>query len=186
MSSAGGSGLSWEDVKSLLPDFIFWSEVQNLGQQVKDAGGPVRWVNRRIVQFILGAVGAAVFGVVDYIELIWSTVTYAFVSAAAPVTGTAEDMGVLNAFGIDLYVLILDLHAIIRDAAGFAGPLSPVLVLGFYAVVLYLTYLVLEAAAPAATDALGAIPVIGSALDAILTFMLRLWGGLTAYVGGDG
>ena len=60
------------------------------------------------------------------------------------------------------------------------------LVLGTYAVVFYLVFLVLRAAAPAATDALGSIPVVGSALDAALTFMLRLWGGLTAYVGGDG
>ena len=186
MSSAGGGGLSLDDVRDLIPDWVYWFEIEQLANQVRAAGGPIRWVNKRIVQFILGAVGAAVFGVVDYIELIWSTITYAFVSAAAPLTGTAEDMGILDAFGIDLYVLILDLHGIIRDTAGFAGPLSPAVVLGAYAVVFYLTYLVIRAAAPAATDALGSIPVFGSAIDAALTFMLRLWGGLTDYVGGDG
>lgn len=175
-----------EKLRQLLALVPFVGPLVKVGYRIRAAGGPVRWVNKRIVQFILGAIGAAVFGVVDYIELIWSTVTYAFVSAAAPLTGTAEDMGVLNAFGIDLYVLILDLHAIIRDAAGFAGPLSPVLVLGFYAVVLYLTYLGLRAAVPAATDALGAIPVIGSIFDAILTLLVQYTARVTDYVGGDG
>lgn len=179
-SGGGGGGLSTDDVIDLLPNWIFWFEVEQLANQVRDAGGPVRWVNRRIVQFLLGAIGAAVFGVVDYIELVWSTVTYAFVSAGQPISG------ITSRLGVDVYVLILNVHEIIRTAAGFAGPLSPVVVLGTYAVVFYLTYLVIRAAAPAATDALGSIPVIGSVLDAALTFMLRLWGGLTAYVGGDG
>ena len=179
-SGGGGGGLSVEDVRDLLPDWIFWFEVEQLANQVREAGGPIRWVNKRIVQFLLGAIGAAVFGVVDYIELVWSTVTYAFVSAGQPLSG------ITSRLGVDLYVVILDIHAIVRNIAGFAGPLSPVLVLGTYAVVFYLVFLVLRAAAPAATDALGSIPVVGSALDAALTFMLRLWGGLTAYVGGDG
>jgi hypothetical protein len=164
----------------LLPNWIFWFEIEQLANQVREAGGPIRWVNRRIVQFLLGAIGSAVFGVVDYIELIWSTITYAFVSAGQPLSG------ITSRLGVDLFVVILDVHEIIRTAAGFAGPLSPVVVLGTYAVVFYLVFLVLRATAPAATDALGSIPVIGSAFDAALTFMLRLWGGLTAYAGGDG
>lgn len=176
----GGGGLTWEGVKSLLPDFIFWDEVQNLGQQVRDAGGPIKWVNRRIVEYILGAVGAAVFGIIGYIELFWTTITGAFVSAGEPVTA------ITTRLGVDVFAIVSNIHGAVRGIAAMGGPLAPVLVLGFYAVVFYLTYLAIRAAAPAATDALGAIPVIGSALDAILTFMLRFWGGLTDYVGGDG
>jgi hypothetical protein len=177
---AEGRGLSLDDVRDIIPDWVYWSEVEDLANQVEDAGGPVKWVNRRIVEYILGAIGAAVFGVINYIELFWTTITGAFVDAGQPVTA------ITTRLGVDVFAIVSGVHETVRGVAALGGPIAPVLVLGFYAVVFYLTYLVIRAAAPAATDALGSIPVIGSALDAVLTFMLRLWGGLTAYVGGDG
>jgi len=176
----GGGGLTWEGVKSNLPNFIFWDQVQKLGQQVKNAGGPIKWVNRRIVEYILGAVGAAVFGVIGYIELFWTTITGAFVSAGEPVTA------ITTRLGVDVFAIVSSIHETVRGIAAMGGPLAPVLVLGFYAVVFYVTYLGIRAAVPAATDALGAIPVIGSLFDAVLTLYVQFVARLTDYVGGDG
>lgn len=175
---SGDKGLSFSDIKEMLPDFIFWSEVQNLGQQVKAAGGPIRWVNKRIVQFLLGMIGAAVFGIVDYIELVWTTVTGAFVSAGAPVAP------IITRAGTNVYVLFLDVHSIIRSAMGFAGPFAPILVLGLYAVVFYTVFLALRSAAPAVSDLLGSIPIIGSVLDSLLTFGIEFSDRLAGYIGG--
>jgi len=174
----GGFTLTWSAIKGVMPG---WLSSNIDGQTFKDfITSPIKWVNRRIVEYILGAVGAAVFGIIGYIELFWTTITGAFVSAGEPVTA------ITTRLGVDVFAIVSNIHGAVRGIAAMGGPLAPVLVLGFYAVVFYLTYLAIRAAAPAVTDALGAVPVIGSLLDAVLTFMLRLWGGLAAYVGGDG
>jgi len=172
-------GVSPDYIKSLLPDWIFWSGIEKLANQVRDADGPVNWVRQRIVEYVLGAVGALIFTTADVIDQMWGIVIDAVDQAGAVVPQSVQSAGA------PVTALVVDFHGAVRSAAAVAGPASPIIVVGSYAVVLYLTYIAARAAAPALTDALGAIPVIGSALDAILTWGIGVSDRLAAYVGGD-
>lgn len=174
--------------KSPIPDFV--SELEPLSNyvgtlvdfagQVEDAGGPIPWARQRIVEYILGAVGALIFTTADIVDQMWGIVIDAIDQAGAVVPES------IRSAGRPVTLLVADFHGAVRDASAVAGPASPIIVVGAYAVVLYLSYIGLRAAAPAATDALGAIPVVGSAVDALLTFAIGLSDRLAGYLGGDG
>ncbi|WP_338740381.1 hypothetical protein [Haloplanus salilacus] len=176
----GGGGFSRDDLESLLPDFIFYDSVARLGEQVRNAGGPVRWVRQRIVEYVLGAVAALIFGVADVIDQMWGIVIMAIDQAGAAVPQSVQSAGT------GLVVVIGDFHTAVVGVATVAGPASPIIVVGIYAVTLSLVFIALRAAAPALTDLLGSVPVIGSVLDALLTFAIQLSDRVVAFLGGDG
>jgi hypothetical protein len=90
----------------------------------------------------------------------------------------------LRSAGEPVTLLVAEFHGAVRDAAAVAGPASPIIVVGSYAVVVYLSDILLRAAAPAAADALGSIPVVGSAVGGIVTWGLGVSDRLAAYLGG--
>jgi|GEM_PF-2699759 len=176
---AEGGPIIPEWISDLKPLSDYVSELANFAGQVEDAGGPIPWARRRIVEYILGAVGALIFTTADIIDQMWGIVIDAIDQA-----GEAVPQSISSA-GAPVTALVADFHGAVGDAAAVAGPASPIIVVGTYAVVLYLAYLGLRAAAPAATDALGAVPVVGSALDAILSFGINASSRLSGYLGGD-
>lgn len=168
----------WISDLSPLADYV--DTLVDFAEQVEDAGGPVPWARQRIVEYILGAVGALIFTAADIIDQMWGIVIDAVDQAGAVVPQSIQSAGA------PVTALVADFHGAVQNAAAVAGPASPIIVVGSYAVLLYLMVIGIRAAAPAATDALGAIPVVGSALDAVLTFGIGLSDRLAGYLGGDG
>lgn len=176
----GGGGLSVEDVKEILPDWIFWGGIARLAGQIRSAGGPVRWVRQRIVDYILGAVAALIFSVAGVIDQMWGIVILALEQAGGVVPPSIQMAGAPVTNAIEMF------HGAIRDVATVAGPASPIIVVGIYALVFYLGFIALRAASPALSDLLGSIPVVGSLGDAALTFAVEAGNRVYGYLGGDG
>jgi hypothetical protein len=175
MAEDSGPSITWSLIVDLMPKWLR-RNYENLNGFVQN---PTRWARQRIVDYILGAIGALIFGIADIIDQMWGIVIDAIDQA-----GEAVPQSISSA-GAPVSALVADFHGAVGDAAAVAGPASPIIVVGSYAVVLYLSFIVLRAAAPAATDALGAIPIVGSALDAILTWGIGASSRLSSYLGGD-
>lgn len=152
--------------------------LSDFAEQAEDAGGPVRWVRQRIVEYILGAIGALIFTTADIVDQMWGIVIGAIEQAGGVVPAS------IRSAGAPVTSLITDFHGAVGDAAAVAGPASPIIVVGTYAVVLYLGYIVLRSSAPAVANALGAVPVVGSLLDALLTWGIGASDRLSSYLGG--
>ena len=133
--------------------------------------GPVTWFRQRAVNFVLGAVGALLFQAVDVIQLLQSIVEDGVTAAGEPlvVAITAAGSGVVG--------LVTWFSTPIAGFASLFGPAAPLVVFGSWTAVLVLAWRVGEAALPAITDALGAIPVVGSLLDSVSTFVINFVGG---------
>ena len=133
--------------------------------------GPLKWFRQRAVNFVLGAVGAVLVQALDLIDTIQSLVEGGLVAAGEPLV-----IGITGG-GSAVVGAITWLSIQIAGIASLFGPLAPVVVFGIWTVVLVLLARALEAALPAITDALGAIPVVGSLLDSVTTFLINFVGG---------
>lgn len=156
-SPSSGSGPS-------LPSWI-WN-LQDLATT-----GPVTWFRQRAVNFVLGAIGALLFRAVDLIQLLQSIVEDGVTAAGEPLVVA------ITAGGSAVVGSISWFSTMVAGFASIFGPAAPLVVFGTWTAVLVLAWRIGEAALPAITDALGAVPVVGSLLDSVSTFVINFVGG---------
>jgi len=184
MASSGDSGASESLVESVVEQVVTWSFITDLpgipkplAEFFRDPEGKVReWV----LNIVIAAVANVVFTTTDLITEGLNAVLAPFTTVRVNVTkalwnGETEE---IDSAGEALVVPITDINDWVAtgfaDALGFGG--FPILVT-IYVVEIALFVRVGRAAIPALSNAAGAIPVIGSVIDGIVTFGYRLLGG---------
>ncbi|MCO8254545.1 hypothetical protein NKF26_12100 [Haladaptatus sp. AB618] len=100
-----------------------------LASQIKEAGGPRKWVFGRITEFVIGAAVGTTVGVADLLNSSIDSVT-----SALDYTGTSAT-DAFDTVGQTLLTLNAQAFNVVSDTAKLVGPFGP-LVLVFVAVVL--------------------------------------------------
>lgn len=134
--------------------------------------GPVTFIQRVIVDFILGGAAAIIFTLVGGIETAFQSFILAFGDAGR---------AFLDAFSVPASVaigLITDLNGLVVGlAAGLGLPGDLVLPI-LYVVELALVFRAAPPALAATADVAGSIPVVGGALSGAYTFVSGYLGGI--------
>lgn len=139
---------------------------------VEFSTAPARFIRKRVLSFIVGVVAALADATGMIGRTAFESVGGAFRAAAEPLAGAVG--GIIFPI-IDTWI---SLNVGVADiATDVLGPAAPIAVIAF---VVFQVALVLRAIPPllvAASDLLGAVPVIGSVLDALATFAIEYIGG---------
>lgn len=167
--------ITWAVMKAVMPKWLR----NNLSVLQKFLKDPVNWVYKRIVEFILGVVGTIVFGIAGRIENSFSIIIEALELAGEPIVAQ------LNTSFAVLNILVSLYSNALVDVANLAGPAGPVLLLALWALTFAGLFVLGRAAVPALTDLLGAIPIVGSALDTLTTFLAQVIGRGISIIRGD-
>jgi hypothetical protein len=123
--------------------------------------GPKKFILRRIVEFVLGGIGAIVFGVANRIDQLWGIIQDGLVAGVAPIDSAIS--GIMPAItGVGL-----TLNQLLYNVASYAGPFAPVVVLGLWTVIMYLLF-----------RALIAVVVFGLELFQVEGVVTSFWDGL--------
>ncbi|WP_049934660.1 hypothetical protein [Haloplanus natans] len=136
------------------------------------AKAPARFIRKRVLSFIVGVVAALVSATGSIGRGAFEAVADAFRAASEPFMGAVG--GVIFPI-IDTWVGLN--VGVANVATGVLGPAAPIAVVAF---IVFQLALVIRAIPPllvAASDLLGAVPVIGSILDALATFAIEYIGG---------
>lgn len=136
------------------------------------ASSPYRFIRKRVATFVVSAVAAFAVNLGAVIRDAFGVLVEAFEKAAAGFE-TVESSAIDPAVGFWLGLN----RAFAQGASDVLGPAAP-LAIGL--VVVLQAALILRAIPPAlvaASDLLGAVPVIGSVLDAAATFAIEYIGG---------
>jgi hypothetical protein len=137
-------------------------------------------IRRRIVEYVIGAVAALVFQIAGVIDTGYGIVEDA-ISAAG---GSLSEA--LSLFGDGLTLMAEGWQSFLVSIAVAFGPAAPLVLLLLWTATFVAIVLAIVAFGPAVTDLLGAIPVAGSALDAVLTFVQEWAYRLIEFARGDG
>lgn len=133
---------------------------------------PENFIREVLFNSVLAFVANLVFTTTTVIDTAINAVISPFVSVRVSLTDAIESAG--EAVIGPVAVLNSTIATTIADALGVASfPLLVVVVVLEMALVVRAA----QAAAPAVSDALGAIPVVGSLLDGVTTFLIRFVGG---------
>jgi len=154
---------------SPLPDWIF--DV-NSSVLVAFSQAPARFIRKRVLSFIVGVVAALVnaTGAIGRVAL--GSVGTGFRDAADPL-GDAVG-GVIFPI-VDTWIGLN--VGVANIATNVFGPAAPLVVIGFIVVQVALVLRAIPPLLVASSDLLGAVPVLGSVLDALATFAIEYIGG---------
>ena len=173
-----------------IDDTTFWSEianapgipnvpdiVQNLGDNAKKLlKDPRTYIIGVIVQWFVG-------GILGFIETVFGLILSAFAQVAGIpgmiASGFGAAGGVIEGGFLATFGALTEMAVGLITGFGWAGPLVAALVL---VALLEASETVGPPVLNAFSDLLGAVPVVGSVLDALLTFLI----GVLTRLGGDG
>lgn len=166
--SASGGGLGADEVvdivKSLLPDVLF-----NLGPDAKALlRDPTNFIREVLFGTVLAFIANFVFATTSIIDQAATAVVNPLVAVRVDLTGAVRSTG--RAVYETLTAVNTTVAAGVADQLGVAA--FPVLVV-LGVLELALVYRAAVAALPALTDAAGAVPVVGSVLDGLATFVIE-------------
>lgn len=136
------------------------------------AKAPARFIRKRVLSFIVGVVASLASATGSIGREALGSLATALEAAAAPLGGAVG--GILFPIVDGWIGLNVGVANIATDVL---GPAAPIAVIGFIVVQVALVLRAIPPALVAASDALGAVPVVGSILDALATFAIEYIGG---------
>jgi len=132
------------------------------------ASNPARFIRKRVLSFIVGVVAALANATGAIGRDALGSVETAWRDASEPIR---ESIGGVVYPIIDGWIALN--VGIANIATDVLGPLAPIAVVAVVVVQLALFIRAIPPALVAASDALGAVPVIGSLLDALASFAIK-------------
>jgi hypothetical protein len=137
-------------------------------------------IMRRITEYVIGAVATLVFEIAGVLDSGVGIIENAISAAGGSLSET------LSIFGGGLTVMAEGWQSFLVSIAVAFGPAAPLVLLLLWTATFVALLLAIIAFGPAVTDLLGAIPVAGSVLDAVLTWVQEWAYRLIEFAGGDG
>ncbi|MFC7026363.1 hypothetical protein ACFQJ5_16650 [Halomicroarcula sp. GCM10025324] len=140
---------------------------------------PEAWVKRRITEYVIGAVAGFVGVVVGVIDGGFGIIEGGIGSAGDSLLDTLDLAVNSTEVGVQFW------NGLLVDLATVFGPASAIVLVLLWALTFAVVVLLLVAFGPALSDALGAVPVIGSLADAIVTWLQEWLYRLIEFARGD-
>jgi len=137
-------------------------------------------IMRRITEYVIGAVATLVFQFAGVLDTGFEIIERAITAAGSSLFTTATILST------GLTVMAEGWQSFLVSIAVAFGPAAPLVLLLLWTATFVALLLAIIAFGPAVTDLLGAIPVAGSVLDAVLTFVQEWAYRLIEFAGGDG
>jgi hypothetical protein len=137
-------------------------------------------IMRRITEYVIGAVATLVFQIAGVLDTGFAIIEEAVSAAGSSLFTTATMLST------GLTVMAEGWQSFLVSIAVAFGPAAPLVLLVLWTATFVALLLAIIAFGPAVSDLLGAIPVAGSVLDAVLTWVQEWAYRLIEFAGGDG